>query len=117
MATYALQVDGRIVKVCARSKQAARDKAVQEWQDRRVGIMARRRNRETGTTILLVDRQRSGAPDDGHRWETICDEHGTVCSHTTRALAEDWMAQPTGWCEDCQAAYSTAGKGSWDDFS
>jgi hypothetical protein len=27
------------------------------------------------------------------------------------------MPVPTEWCEDCQAAFSTDGKGSWDDFN
>lgn len=69
------------------------------------------RNRETGTTILLVDR----GPEDedvlaGYdRWETICDLHGTVCSHGTKRLARSFMAAPTEWCEDCMAQYHTDG--------
>lgn len=131
MATYALQIDGRIVKVKARSKQAAIDKAVEQWQDRRAGIVARRRNRETGTTILLVDRdmpgpaQRPDADDPmmptgdkrDERWETMCEDHGKTMGHATRGEAVAFMAEPTSWCEDCQAAHSTDGAGSWDDFA
>lgn len=119
--TFPFMVNGERISVRASSIDKAREKVAQVWRDRQDGIVARRRNRETGTEILLVDRNIvDGGPEgDGNsdRWETICSEHGTVCSHETREVATAFMAEPTTWCEDCQAAYSTAGKGSWDDFA
>jgi hypothetical protein len=66
-------------------------------------IVEQRKNRQTGTMVYLNDR---GADDeevlDGfNRWETICDDHGTVCSHETRALARSFLAVPLEWCEVC----------------
>ena len=59
--------------------------------------MTRRKNRETGTHVIV---QRA---DDGYGWETICDEHGTVCVHDTRKLADYMAASPLTWCELCMA--------------
>jgi hypothetical protein len=56
--------------------------------------------RSNGTKVDLVDlgpTRGEGEP----RWETICVEHGGVCSHDTRKLAESFMAAPEEWCEDC----------------
>lgn len=73
------------------------------------GFIGRSKARSTGTHVVLVDR----GPDDDerhddlagywNRWETICDEHGTVCSHSTLALARSFCAAPEEWCEDCMA--------------
>jgi hypothetical protein len=121
MSTFTAAHKGRTFKVRAKNRLEAGQKAMEVALDLDNGIVKRvKRNRETGTTILLVDRNLTGGPEgDGNdaRWETICEPHGTVCSHETRAVAEGFMAEPTTWCEDCQADYSTAGKGSWDDFN
>lgn len=77
------------------------------WQG--LNVVQERRNRETGTLILVVDRglddfERDLAREQGiewNRWETICADHGTVCSHQTRALAVSFSAVPSEWCEDC----------------
>lgn len=70
-------------------------------------LISRSRSRQTGTVVLLVDR---GSDDDGGgRWETVCDEHGGVCSHETRALAQSFVPVPAEWCEDC-----TFGPGTLD---
>jgi hypothetical protein len=66
--------------------------------------LIRRRARSTGTEVVLVDR---GDYDDGHRWETICADHGGVCSHETRKLAEQWLPHPDEWCEDCMHGEGT----------
>jgi nicotinic acid mononucleotide adenylyltransferase len=70
-------------------------------------IVSESRNRQTGTTILVVDR---GADDvdtlaGWDRWETICEEHGTVCSHATRRLAHSFSHAPLEWCEPCMAQH------------
>lgn len=72
-------------------------------------LILERRVRATGTYVQLVDR---GADDPDtlagdHRWETICSEHGGVCSHETRKLAEGWLPHPDEWCEDCMYGEGT----------
>lgn len=69
-----------------------------------------RKARSTGTTVILNDRGPGGEWGDW-RWETICSEHGGVCSHETRKLAESWISHPEEWCEDCMYGEGTlAGK-------
>lgn len=63
-------------------------------------IVKERTARSTGTHVYLVDRGGSDGWGDW-RWETVCETHGGVCSHETRALAESWLSHPEEWCEDC----------------
>lgn len=67
-------------------------------------ILVERRARATGTVVQLVDRGTyTDCLEDNpeHRWETICVDHGGVCSHETRKLAEGWLPHPDEWCDDC----------------
>lgn len=61
-------------------------------------LILERKNRRTGVTVQLVH-----APDQDpdQPWETICADHGGVCSHQTRRLAQDFLSVPDEWCEDC----------------
>jgi len=75
-------------------------------------LVQERRARETGTLVQIVDRgvddfERAEAREQGiawNRWETICVEHGAVCSHESLALARRHAPVPTEWCEDCMAS-------------
>jgi hypothetical protein len=62
-------------------------------------VVQTRRNRQTGTLIDVIDRRDDH--DGGGDWETICVEHGTVCSHETRSLALYFAPSPLDWCETC----------------
>lgn len=73
-----------------------------------VGERSRRRNRETGTTTIVIDQDKAAAdPLHGDwieadtRWVIICDEHGMTCGCETRRQAENFAAHPTEWCGDC----------------
>ena len=66
--------------------------------------LIRRRARATGTHVCLVY---NWGADAAQPWETICEEHGGVCSHQTRRLAEDWLSHPDEWCEDCMHGEGT----------
>lgn len=61
-----------------------------------------RRTRQTGTVVDVIDRRDDD--DGGGCWETICVDHGTVCSHETRALALYFAPSPLDWCESCMDA-------------
>lgn len=69
-------------------------------------VVVERKAQVTRTHVQLVDRGKSSEWGDW-RWETICVEHGGVCSHETRKLAEQWMAHPDEWCEDCMYGEGT----------
>lgn len=64
-----------------------------------------RRNRRTGTLISVYDGIAADMDTTGGRWQTLCEDHDTICSHVTRKLAEWHAAEPAGWCEGCQAQH------------
>lgn len=60
-----------------------------------------RRCRETKRIVLWGRAEEFNlSPEDG-KWVTICKEHGQVCFHATRQVAEAWAAHPLTWCERC----------------
>jgi hypothetical protein len=59
-------------------------------------LILERRCRATGTTVQLVY---SPSADEENPWETICVDHGGVCSHQSRVLATAWLSHPDEWCE------------------
>lgn len=61
--------------------------------------------RSTGTTVVLLDGIDAELDTSGGRWQTVCDPHGTVCSHDTHDLARSFMSVPEQWCETCQLLY------------
>jgi hypothetical protein len=67
-------------------------------------VVQERKARATGTVVQVVD-NRDGSFDTGDLpWFTVCADHGGVCSHPTRKLAEYWAPVPDQWCPDCQKA-------------
>jgi hypothetical protein len=69
-------------------------------------IRQQRRARSTGTliSVLDLDSPDSDTLNEGQRWETVCEDHGFVCSHPTLDLARSHAACPEGWCEACAEA-------------
>lgn len=61
---------------------------------------------ETQTHIGLFDGadEDAGFDIDGGRWQTVCEEHGSICSHETKAdaRASTGLAE---WCEECMDIY------------
>ena len=47
-------------------------------------------------------------------WETICADHGGVCCHETRAMAERFVSHPEEWCEACMNGGEWP-KDPWDE--
>ena len=67
-------------------------------------VRQERVNRQTGTTIVILDLAHPDSgfdPNEAGRWATICDEHGTIITHDTLALARHHAPDPLGWCEVC----------------
>jgi hypothetical protein len=62
-------------------------------------------SRVTRTLCVVVDnRDETWETGNADKWLTICDEHATVCSHSTHRLARDHAADPSQWCEPCADA-------------
>ena len=68
------------------------------------GLREWRRNRQTGHMIGIYDGIAADMDTAAGRWQTVCEEHNTICSHATLTLARYHAADPTGWCEPCAEA-------------
>lgn len=64
-------------------------------------VIKERKNRLTGTTVLVIDNRDGSFDDTDLPWFTLCDDHGNICSHPTRKLAL-WHAPSPEWCGECQ---------------
>jgi hypothetical protein len=74
------------------------------------GEVTRRKVRISGTTVVLLDRDKGGAwanDDPDNRWTLLCDEHSCVCGFERQRQARDFMSAPDEWCATCQANVST----------
>lgn len=79
------------------------------------GLVEWRKARSTGVRVELLDANDAPDfnPDEGGRWITLCCDHGNFVQHEQQHTAGSFMAAPEEWCEDCQAAMSTEGRGEW----
>ena len=66
------------------------------------GLVQMRRARQTGRRIGVYDGIEAGFDVGGGRWQTVCEDHGFIISHGTRALALSHSSDPLGWCEVCR---------------
>lgn len=57
--------------------------------------------RSSDALILVLDGEGAGLDVEGGRWQTLCDDHGFVCSHDTLALAKSWASCPEMFCDRC----------------
>lgn len=65
------------------------------------GAVVSRRCRATNTTVTLYDGDEANLDTDGGRWSTVCENHGYIVCHETRANAEAALSHPDEWCEVC----------------
>lgn len=66
------------------------------------GLRATHRSFQTGRVVSLYDGEAAGMDTTAGRWQTVCEDHGTVISHRTLTVAEYQRADPLGWCEQCR---------------
>lgn len=74
-------------------------KEIKSW----AGFRYARRSPLTGNW-LVVCKTSDHAMDDENgtaKWMSICEEHNTICTHQTLALAKDHLQHPE-WCDGCQ---------------
>jgi hypothetical protein len=67
------------------------------------GAVLSRRCRATNTTVTLYDAADPAGDMDSEdgRWWTVCENHGYLVAHLTRAAAEAHLSHPDEWCEVC----------------
>jgi hypothetical protein len=65
------------------------------------GYLARRFNKEKQAWYVLYDAKKAYLDEAGGKYVTVCEKHGALCNHETKALAMAHL--PLGdWCEECQ---------------
>ncbi|NTX44847.1 hypothetical protein HT749_15680 [Burkholderia cepacia] len=67
------------------------------------GCVEQRRSRITGHVVGLYNAKQAGMDPDSGAWATVCEEHASICNHSTLALARAHLGDPTTWCEACRA--------------
>lgn len=65
-------------------------------------VVSTRRARVTGTLVSVIGNRDGGSGAGDLPWFTVCEDHGGVCSHPARRLAELWGPVPDQWCPTCQ---------------
>ena len=68
------------------------------------GLRQYRQARSTGTHVGVYDGTEADMDTSAGRWQTVCEEHGTIISHQTLALARWHAPCPEEWCETCAGA-------------
>lgn len=58
--------------------------------------------RDSGSMIVVLDGEAARMDTFSGRWQTVCDDHGTVISHETLALARAHAADSMSWCDACR---------------
>lgn len=71
------------------------------------GLRQQRRARQTGSLVGVYDGEAARMDTDAGRWQTVCEDHSTIVSHATLALARWHAAAPADWCEACRADLAT----------
>ena len=64
------------------------------------GCVIQQQNEDTGVAVGIYCAEQAGIDADGP-WVTICERHGTICSHSTQQKAREAIAL-VEWCEACQ---------------
>lgn len=77
--------------------------ALRPDKSRVAGLRRTYRNPLTGGWNGVYDGEAAGMDTEAGRWQTVCEEHGTVISHATKRLAREFGPHAEEWCEECMA--------------
>lgn len=67
------------------------------------GLRYYRKARSTGRYVGVYDGAEADLDTAGGRWQTICEDHGQICSHDTLRVARYMASAPEEWCEEGMA--------------
>lgn len=62
-------------------------------------------NALTRDWVGLYDGGPAGMDTEAGRWQTVCEAHGSICSHDTLCVAIAFAKDAPEWCEDCMDIY------------
>lgn len=67
------------------------------------GCVVQRRVRSTKTLVGVYHAEQAGIDSDPENpWVTVCEEHGSIVTHRTLAMAMSQLPDPSEFCEDCR---------------
>lgn len=66
-------------------------------------IVQEAKNRQTKTIVQVLDHRDRDDLTPEEKWETVCCDHGTTCSHHSKSAAVSFAASPADWCGLCDA--------------
>jgi hypothetical protein len=70
------------------------------------GCVSLRRARSNGRVVGMYRAQAAGIDADAP-WALICEDHGSILTTDTRAIAVSYQPHPEEWCDDCREAFKT----------
>lgn len=70
--------------------------------DERAGCVQLRRSRSSNVVVGVYRASEAGLDTSGGAWVTVCEDHGALVNHDTRATAISFAPYPSNWCEDCR---------------
>lgn len=73
------------------------------------GCVELRRSRTTGHMVGLYHAEQAGMDPDSGAWATVCEEHASICNHSTLAHARAHLGDPTMWCALCREEQDAQG--------
>lgn len=53
-------------------------------------------------TKTIVSLRKGGESGETTKWATVCEDHGGIVYHYTKAAAISELLHPDQWCPDCQ---------------
>jgi hypothetical protein len=65
------------------------------------GCVTQHRSRRSGTLVSIYAAAQANLDASAGAWVTVCEEHHTLASHRTLALARHHLPS-VEWCEACQ---------------
>jgi hypothetical protein len=61
------------------------------------------RRRRNGAVVGVYNCHQSGMETDpATPWASVCEDHNTICCHSSLKLALYHAVEPDGWCEPCR---------------
>lgn len=77
--------------------------ATRVWSLRdNAGLVAVRWSLRRKRIVGVYEAAKQGIDGGGDKWCTLCEVHGCMVTHRTRAIAESFASHPEDFCEDCR---------------
>ena len=87
----------------SRSAYGAKRRTYKAKLRENAGYLAARRNAVTGAVYVLYDGGLAAMDTTDGRWQTVCETHSVIMSHSSQKMAR-WHLPTGDWCSECNGA-------------